>query len=324
MYATVIAHGDLDGLASAAVIMAALKHHWNINSRLEIAQPYNLHKKLAGLLSQTPDLLLIVDLGLDEATWTSTSEKLKKLLSAGCSVMWIDHHVNTVKHAPSLVSLGVALLFTSKGCASTLAGRIFAPRTDEPAFFSKLAKLGEVADNVTVESRELTYVADRLVAALSAPSAKIDFKRKIVRLWLKKHKLLDDEVVIKAEEFDKLISEELTRINERVVLELKKGIVIDARDVKLKGLAGHVASRIASEKGKVTIVVFTPNEREVVATCRVPHNQNFNAVAALLRIARKLGGGGGGLSKAAAIRVPRQAGDELLKELGNLFRRILD
>lgn len=317
--AAVVAHGDLDGLASAATLIAALRRVKGLRAELFIAQPYNLYMKLAELAIKPPHVLLITDLGVDEATWGSTRDALTRLVSRGCRITWVDHHVSTSKLVPEFLVNGVSIFYTSSGSASTLAREVFAPLTENPEFFIKLARMGEIADGVTVDD-ELAVVADRVAAALSAPSAKEPFKRMLVKMWVEEQRLIDDEVAIKAEEFEKLLARKITHVKERVVADLEKGLIIDARDLRLSGLAGHIASRIAREKKKVTVIVFSPNEREAVATCRVPNTVEFNALQELSSLVSKLGGGGGGLSRAAAVRVPREMGDLLLNSLCELFR----
>ncbi|MEM1508929.1 MAG: hypothetical protein QW291_04790 [Thermofilaceae archaeon] len=321
--AVLVAHGDLDGLASAAIIIAALRRMKGLRIELLIAQPYNLYIKLAELAAMPPNLLLITDLGIDEATWSSTINATTKLISEGCRILWIDHHVSTSRLALELLMRGVSILYTSNGSTSTLTREVFVPLTENPEFFAKLAKIGEIADGVIADD-ELTVVADRVAAALSAPSAKEQFKRKLVKMWVDEQKLIDDEVAIKAEEFEKLLAHKMAHVKEKIVVDLEKGLIIDAREIKLGGLAGHIASRIAREKKKVTVVIFSPNNRETVATCRVPHMIEFNALQELSSVVSKLGGGGGGLSKAAAVRVPREMGDLLLHSIYELFRTKLN
>lgn len=319
--AAVVAHGDLDGLASAAVIIAAFRKSKGIYPKLLIAQPYVLHRALLRLLSAPPRLVVITDVGVDEAVWPSVSRCLEDLVAKEVKILWIDHHIQTARASLDLAELGISLLYTSSGCASSIAREVFAPLTDDPSFYAKLARLGEIADNVAVGDRELMFLTDRLVAALSAPSSKEEFKAQLVRMWVEERKFINDEVVIKAEEFEKALALKLAEIKQRIVFEGERGLLVDARDIKLGGLAGHIASRLARERGKIAIVVFSPNEREVVATCRVPPDAEFNAVVELAPIAVDLGGGGGGLSRAAAVRVPSSSGDQLLKRLREALTR---
>ncbi|RLE87870.1 MAG: hypothetical protein DRJ67_03605 [Thermoprotei archaeon] len=324
MRVVILAHGDLDGLAAAATLMAALRRAKGARARLEITQPYNLYKALARLLAEPPDMLAIVDIGLDEASWQSTSSALRDIVERGRRVLWMDHHIHTIRHGLELAEIGVSLLYTSSGCASTLAREAFAHLTDDPAFYGKLTRLGEIADGAVKGEGEFALLADRLAAALSAPSSRDEFKLRLVKMWVEEHRLIDDEVALRAEEYEKALAEKMAEVEDRVVVEVRRGLLLDARDLRLSGFAGHIASRLARERGKVTALVFTPNEREVVATCRVPYNIDFNAVDELAPIAAELGGGGGGLEKAASMRVPRELGDEFLKKLADLFRRKLD
>lgn len=319
----VVAHGDLDGLASAAVVMAALRRKGEKVS-LEIAQPYTLARTLLKLSAVKPRMIVIVDLGVDSATWPTLESAVKALVEQKCRILWIDHHPATVKRAFELTTLGVSLLYTSSGSASTIVREAFADATDDPAFYSKLAKLGEIGDGVAEGDAELAVLADSLSAALSAPSVKDEYKKAIVNMWVKEKRLVNDDVALLAEESEKILTEKLKKVNENIVLETKKGLVIDARDVKLAGLAGRLAASIAQAKRKVTVLLFAPSEQSVVATCRVPRDLDFDALKELIPAAVEHGGGGGGHPKAAALRVPAAAGDALLQRICEIIRRELD
>lgn len=322
----VVAHSDLDGLASAAVIIAALRNVMGIYSpEIILSQPYMLNRVLLKLSALPVRILIITDLGVDETTWGTITESVKILTSKNCRILWIDHHVNTIRLAFHFARNNISLLYTNEGCSSTIAREIFAHLTEDPKFFTRLAKMGEIADSIYVDDEEgLSTLTDRLVAAISAPSSKDDFKTRLVKMWIEEKKLITDEVALKAEEFEKELLSKLDEIRERIFLEVERGIIIDARGMRLSGLAGHIASYIARRKGKVTLVIFSPNPREVVITCRVPPRIEFNVLTELVPIASELGGGGGGLFKAAALRIPSAVGDLFIKRVGEVFRNKLD
>ncbi|MCX8180664.1 MAG: DHH family phosphoesterase [Thermofilaceae archaeon] len=321
----VVAHSDLDGLASAAVIMAALRNVMGIyNPEIILSQPYTLNRVLLKLSTLSVRILVITDLGIDETIWSTIADSVKTLTSKNCRILWIDHHVNTIKLASHLARNGVSLLYTNEGCSSTIAREMFAHLTEDPKFFTRLAKMGEIADSVYVDDEGLSILTDRLVAAISAPSSKDDFKTRLVKMWIEDKRLITDDVALKAEEFEKELLSKLDGIKERIILEVERGIIIDARGMRLSGLAGHIASYIARKKGKVTLVVFSPNPREAVATCRVPPRIEFNILSELVPIVLELGGSGGGLFKAAALRIPSAVGDLFVKRVCEVFRSKLD
>lgn len=318
-----MAHGDLDGLASAAVVMAALRKRGE-SPVLEISQPYMLARNLLKLVAQKPRLVVIVDLGIDSATWPTISRAIEELTARGCRILWIDHHSGTAKRALDLANLSVTLLYTDCGSSSTIAKTAFAELTDNPAFYTKLARIGEVADGVAEGDAELSTLAGLLATALSAPSSKEEFKKKLVKMWVEERKLVSDDIALLAEEFDEALAEKLKSVEERVVLEVKRGLVIDARGMKLVGLAGHVATAIAQAKNKVAVLLFSPSEQTVVATCRVPRGINFDILSELTPAAAELGGGGGGHPRAAALRVPAAAGDSFLNRICEIMKQSLD
>ncbi len=317
----IVAHGDLDGLAAAAIIMSALRRRGE-PVRLEIARPYTLAATLTRLIPLRPHRIVVVDLGIDSATWPSLSLALSAHASQGCKILWVDHHPTTLRFAAELAELGVALLHSSCGSASTVARDAFAHQTDDPAFYARLARLGEISDGAAEDGGELGLVAEAISAAISAPASGEELKRRLVKMWVEEKRLVSDDIAVLAEEFDRAVAEKVREVRGRVVLEVEGGMVIDARGLRLSGLAGHVASRLARAEGKAVVLLFSPEEQTVVATCRVPSNVDFDALGELLPIALELGGGGGGHARAAALRVPAAVGDAFLVKVLDVVRKL--
>ncbi len=318
----IVAHGDLDGLTSAAILYDVLvRRDPGTRVSLSFAQPFNLHEALLRLEhAEGLRELYIVDVGLDEATWPRSRDSLARMLGRGVRVVWIDHHMATVRRALELASIGITLVATVTGSAATIMREAFVPHTSDPGFFEKLAIMGEVGDKIRRldPGDPLAPVVEAVGSSLVANITDDEFKRHLIRMWVTRRELLDDEVTIRAEEACRKLEELIREAKEKVVYTSEKIIIIDLRGVRVWGFVGKVGSHYANRTGKVTFILFSVNPEEVVLTCRVPPERRFNAGSELPRLAFRLGGGGGGHEKAASIRVPSTLVEKLIEEVKGL------
>lgn len=317
----IVAHGDLDGLTSAAILYNVLTRAKRGEIvRLKLTQPFRLYEELDGLrYEEELGEIYIVDVGLDEATWERTRENLAELAKKS-RITWIDHHIATIRHFLELSELGVTMLLSVDGCASTVVGTGLLHLTDNPSFFERLKMLGEAGDKVREipETDPLYQVAEALGSAIAAKPTDDEFKIRLVKMWAKEHRLLDDEVAIRAEEAVKRLHELLGEANDRIIYSSDKIVVVDFRHTRVHGYAGKIAAAMSSRTKKVAFILFNVGVYETIVTCRVPPNRRFNAAKTLPEIAKKYGGGGGGHERAASIRVPNEMAEMALKEIVKL------
>lgn len=320
----IIAHGDLDGLTSAAVLASALRRTRGVKPLIRTAQPFELYETIRRLTSLgLVKALFVLDVGLDEGTWGALRELLGELTSRA-RVAWIDHHPATLEHALDIIEAGVSLMTTLEGCTATIVGRAFLHLTEDPEFFSKLVVLGEVGDKVRQLDRNdpLYSIAETLQAALASEPTDESFKLKLVELWLERRQLIDDEVAMRAEEsFEKL--EKLMKEAERsLAYSSDTVLVIDLRGVRVYGHAGTIASSFAENSGRLVFLLFNVGEKDVVITCRAPSFKEVSALKAIKRIGERCGRLGGGLEKAASIKIPSHLVDVALEEIRKISEEL--
>lgn len=317
MDAIVLAHGDLDGMTAAAITIAYLRDSQRLD-RYEIlfSQPFNLHDTLRRIPKKEADMMLIIDIALDEEHWPHTKKELLEL-AGKTKIVWIDHHRSTMQHAFELLEMGIPLLTSVDGCAATIAGKAFLEKIKDKEFFSRLVTVGEVSDKVRQipESHPLKPIIEVLGNALSEDPTDDDFKRKLLRTWLKEKKLVTDEAARRSEEAIERLRALLKEASENIVYDTEKLRVIDLRHVRVHGYAGKIASHHANSYKKITLILFRVGEANTIVTARVPENTNIDIASILKALAEKYGGGGGGHTKAASARVPSTMADEFVREL---------
>jgi len=314
-----VVHGDIDGLVSAAILYSYSR---NRNERVKIytSQPYLLPQALLRIQNlKRLRRLYIMDLGLDQQTW-ARMRHLMRLIAESVKTVWLDHHVTTVRLADELVDAGVSLVLSIDRCASTIAYHMFGRGSEDPSFFLKLARVGEVSDKVAPSGvePEVVEAANKLVLALSENPSDEAFKMDLIRLWVLERRLINEEVEIRAS----IAARRLERLKklalESVVYQSDSALIVDFRGVNATGYIGLLASQLAEEFKRTVFIVFNA-QSELVVTSRAPQGVDVDLSTRLLGLASKYGGGGGGHPRAFSIRVPSAASDSVLRELMSHF-----
>jgi len=312
----VIAHGDLDGMTAAAIVVAALRNTGRAGPvALRFTQPFTLQDELRRLPREGVERLIIVDIALDEEHAGHIMAALEEL--GGMEKLWLDHHASTFRHALDLVERGFSLILSIDGCAATIAGKAFLHLTDDPGFYSKLVVIGEAGDKVreVAPSDPLRHYVEVLGNAIAADPTDNVFKERVVRMWVEEKVLVDDEVARRAEEAVERLRELLREASRNIRYEGDRARLIDLRGVRVHGYAGKVASHHVKETGKVVLLLFNVGANNTIVTIRVPPGADFDAAAAIRELAPRYGGGGGGHAKAASARIPATRVDDFVREL---------
>lgn len=317
MLLAVIAHRDLDGLVSAAVIISSrLSNNARARYWLGFAQPHELPRVLTEVaaLSPPPSELFIVDVAADSSTWSETRSILERLILSGVKVAWIDHHPSTLRRAGELRKLGVVAIVKEAGSAATLARR-FIPQAQDPEFFEKLVRVAEAFDNAEALEEPLSSALEVLADAIALEPTDDAFRRQIVAAWLKGRVLVPEDAVMRSEEAARIFEDLLRKARSGVVLETEYLRVIDLRPARVRGFAGKLLSRQVAETGKVVAVVFRLGSHSAVISARAPPGWSVNLERLFEELAAKYGGSGGGHARAASLRVPLAYADRVIDEL---------
>ncbi|ABL78289.1 phosphoesterase DHHA1 [Thermofilum pendens] len=313
IYAFVL-HGDLDGLSATATVAAALKHaEKDAELRFYFSQPYELDKDLARV-DPRAEGIYIVDLAIDADVWPRLSAELGKLV-ASKRVTWIDHHPSTIERVEELKRIGVEAMLAEAASASTIA-RSFLDRVPDPAFFEKIITIGEVADRAVSVAREdpLFHYVEVLSLVLGYRVRDEQIRRRILRAWITERVVVPDEVAKAASEAEKVFQDLLREARLRVVYRSEKVVAVDMRDKRVYGFAGMLASIIASEEGRIALILSRVGEAALL-TLRAPPGAKGNPSKTAWDVASRYGGSGGGHAGAASFKVPGTYAEKVLAEI---------
>ncbi|WP_218042171.1 DHHA1 domain-containing protein [Infirmifilum lucidum] len=325
---TLIAHGDIDGLASAAIVIAHyLYKEKQLKYQLYFAQPFSLHVTLNRAEVSASNVLYILDVALYREHWEQVSQRVLGLRGK-LEVNWVDHHPSTISNKDVLEAVGIRVMASpAPATASLLRG--IALETGNPGFYERLIALAEVAD-ATEEPQDsgLASAVEILSGSLALDPLDDEFKRRLVEYWVKRQLLVPEEA---AERFE--VAEEKARklyeeARSKIVYESLTLRVIDLRETRVYGFTGRIASHQAKVDGKVVLVLFRVGYDSVVITGRAPDNLEVNLDEIFREVARLWGGSGGGHHRAASLRVPAPVADKVLDEVvkeveASLSRRVL-
>jgi len=115
----VITHGDLDGLAAAALYTIYLNAKPS-DVKLLISYPSRLHRDLASLLKENIKRIAIIDLGLNTTSYHYVMEVTRSLSLKNISIEWFDHHIWEKEWIDTMSKIVQRLVICRKTCATGL------------------------------------------------------------------------------------------------------------------------------------------------------------------------------------------------------------
>ncbi|MEM4790164.1 MAG: DHHA1 domain-containing protein [Thermofilum sp.] len=315
-HVAVVCHRDLDGLASAAILLSSrLAEDPSLRYFVRFAQPHELAAALAGL-SSLPSLaeVYIIDVAVASDSWSEVKRLLQRLVERGVRVLWVDHHPSTAKRVGELENIGVECRVGGTVSAATLV-RDFIPKTSSPEFYEKLAAIAEAYDGGYRAEGPLAEVMETLADALALEPSDEEFLASLLAAWVKKRELIPDEAAERGEKALELFSELLRKAGENIVVDTPKLRVIDLRETRVRGFAGKLLSMQVAETGKIVVLVFRLGSHSAVISARAPQDLHVDLNELFSRVAAEYGGSGGGHARAASLRVPLPYADITLKRL---------
>lgn len=125
MEARVIAHTDLDGVASAAIYTSLVRR--SLGRKAPVTVHFVEPHGLLNLLSKSippgfEGVLAVMDVGMNEAYMRGVSRLVGKLVKEGARVEWYDHHVWERGWVEELRAAGARVVVDTSTCA---AGVVF-------------------------------------------------------------------------------------------------------------------------------------------------------------------------------------------------------
>ena len=152
---------DVDGLTSAAIVRRyALSR--NLEFDVLLADYGDFEDVFSSVSLRKDTLIVITDLGMDDASLDFIITSLKRAISQGCRVVWLDHHQWSKKSIAAIQSLDnkPVLRINHEYCAAEIAYKSLMAKDDVSA------ELATIAHDTDFNLREIEF-AGALTDALS-------------------------------------------------------------------------------------------------------------------------------------------------------------
>ncbi len=304
---TIIAHGDSDGVCSAALAVAALRREYSV-IKVYFSHPADLVKDLKEFAKGD---VVIVDIAISES---HAIELIEFMGSYKGQITYIDHHPGPLEL--SIKDLPARVFHEEGASASELTYRYFSKRLGRE--YSRVALYGAIADyldqtewvrsTLSMWDKRIIYFESGVLSQALEHSRKLhDFKRRVVA-YLSENRLpsQNSELLVRAVQQAAQNEELLHWVEKNVEVEGAVAYVIDPPGslgiaaTLARGLTGSLIG-IAAERRGDTYVMSLRATKGVIDLNRV------------LRLAIKhLGGTGGGHPEAAGARIPLKAFEKLI------------
>jgi len=321
----IIAHGDGDGVTSAALALAALKEAY-----VYFSHPAGLYGDLKEVIKMAKgnlEKLVICDIALSEAHIKDIL-KLLANLAESCEIVYIDHHPPPIQ--VNIEELPGVLVYGEEECTAELTFRYFEDNLSWD--MSRVALYGAICDYATEteffrrtlkewDQRMIFFESGVLAQGLEGSRGQYEFKRHVVK-HLSENRLPSSlsELLVKA--LIETVSEEemrrelpnLVKVldNLAYVMDPPGSIARAANYVRV--IANKPVGLAAEKKGNIIVMSVRTSLDEL----------DLNAM--LRELAPKFGGTGGGHKTAAGARIPLKEFEiflkELDKEIGKFLQRL--
>lgn len=264
----IIAHGDIDGLASASIIRR--KYH---NAYLLTSSPRRIDKVLKGLDIKNKKIF-IADLSPNESQIKSIEKSLHRLKENGCEIVWIDHHSWT-KESIEAVSNYAKLIVENTFSATELVYKVLEVSNDEIS--KKLVDIANDADEAKYYLED-TINIHRALRNKRRSKAIFDiltegkFNHEKILRWSKEAETDEHRIV----EYAKKINYSYT----------KNGTKFSVLDLRRADLPGNLVARYAIQIHNLDFCIVIYSNRSV-SLYRGQKND-----LDLLKVARMFNGGG--------------------------------
>ncbi len=276
----IITHTDLDGVASAALILRAVG---NVDKIL-FAQPHQLHAVLGKIPNGST--VYIADLGVNPGTLEKVVNEISRITNSGGSVRWFDHHVWDNDWVSKVKEAGADLAVDITTCGAGVVAKYF------PVSGEGVKEL--VSATCSIDLWLFNDWRGNYLAKYVGHKEGGEWREYVARKLVNFNGEIDDEVESIAEE---AVSREL-RLYSKVVKEAKVGKAGEyVIAYYLKPRTEHVTSYIGN-------ILLSRHGADIALICREGSLSLRSRNVNVREIAKKLGGGGHPAAAGAPIRPP--------------------
>ncbi|RLE66088.1 MAG: phosphoesterase [Thermoprotei archaeon] len=313
----VFAHGDGDGVTSAALVSAALGP---VN--VFFTHPYGLYDDIKENV-KPGDHVIIVDIALNEAHLNDLVKLFSRISSEG-ELTYIDHHPEPlgirIKELPGNV------VHSEEACAAELTFKFFEDKL--PWEYNRVALYGAISDYMintqfvrkALEDWDMRFVyfeAGVLSQGMEGSRKMYDFKRHVVehlsqnRLPSSLSELLIRALIESVNE-EKMIREikGSFKVKGEIAYILNPSGSIARAATYVKALAGRKVGVAGEIRGDIVIMSLRTSEEDI----------DLNKV--LRRLSKEIPVHGGGHRKAAGARVPLKYFEEFIDMLNGKITQL--
>ena len=311
----IFAHGDGDGVSSAAIALAVLK-----DARVFFSHPVGLLNDLKDNV-KPGDYVIIMDIAVNERHALEVY-KLFKVLSKKGNLVYIDHHPEPIEL--KMKELPGTIIHDEGACASELTYRFFMDELDWE--YNRLAIYGAISDYMADtkfikeaismwDVRHLYFEAGVLSQGLEGSRKLYDFKRHVVE-HLSKNRLPSalSELLVRA-----LIAS----INEdELIAYIRNNVKTYGNIAYIINPPGSVAraATYARSITKKTVGIAGHIKGDIIVMSIRTRTTHIDLNKVLRIISKKLNIDGGGHKQAAGARVPVKKFDEFLRLFSNAIK----
>src|ERR687883_1209617 len=314
---------DVDGISSAALIKAAFRvksvvlvDYSNLISTLE---------KLTASIGtgQKTDRVFLCDLGLSKRNEQRFLDVIRRIISNGAKVTYIDHHDLPRETAAALRKMGVMLVHTIEECTSVQIYSKFKKKLKtQAAFFAAAGALTDYMENRPIASsivakfdrQFLMLEATALSYMISANQHNNEFLSQIVDnlAGMKYPHEIEGGFSIVEKQAQK-ISNAIKKIEESIIktdnlaymqsnLDLSANMVVNS----VLGISERPVAMVYKLKDDINCYIISIRGSK---DCKVHLGRLINDIAS------EMGGSGGGHDKACGAVIPKEKIEEFIRRV---------
>jgi len=131
---------DVDGINSAAIVWRYAKSR-GLDFSVTLTDYGGFEPVFSGIASRRDTLIVVSDLGVDDATLDIVVASLSRAISQGCKIVWIDHHQWSEKAIKAILALPnkPVLRINHDFCAAEIVHKVLMPRDEISAELARIA-----------------------------------------------------------------------------------------------------------------------------------------------------------------------------------------
>lgn len=279
----VITHTDLDGIASAVLVVKYLRSRGVGDVKTVLTQPHNLHLILRRLKCGE---VYLCDLGINHTTYNSILSEVRRLRDEGTSIYWFDHHIWQSDWIDRLLELGVKLYVDVSTCSAGVVANALKLLDGNSL---KLVS-ATCSNDLWIFNDYLGNFLSRYVVCRSGSK----WRKHLINSLSTFDGSLSDEIVRCAED----IMDRDLRVFNSVI---KKSVIFDVKGVKIalvmkeweESSTSYIAHFLMSRVNADIVVVYKEGSLSI-------RSNDFN----VRELAVRLGGGGHSKAAGAPFKTP--------------------